>query len=56
MDEGLLADGTTLVFHAGKDYYEELLPLIEDTKITVQIPTEGLRIGKTKACTTSTND
>ncbi|MFC7009534.1 DUF6884 domain-containing protein [Halalkalicoccus salilacus] len=27
-DKGLLADGTILVFHAGRDYYEELLPLI----------------------------
>lgn len=35
----LLTDGTTLVFQAGKDYYAELLPLIEETNVTVQIPT-----------------
>lgn len=48
-DEGLLSDDVTLVLHAGKDYYEELLPLIEDAGVTTEIPTEGLRIGKTKA-------
>ena len=48
-DKGLLTDGTTLVFHAGRDYYEELLPLIENRNVTIQIPTEGLRIGKKKA-------
>ncbi|MFA1609876.1 DUF6884 domain-containing protein [Halobellus rubicundus] len=48
-EEGLLSDDVTLVLHAGKDYYEELLPLIEDRGVSVEIPTEGLRIGKTKA-------
>jgi hypothetical protein len=48
-EEGLLSDGLTLVLHAGKDYYEELLPLIEDTRVMVEIPTEGLYIGEKKA-------
>lgn len=48
-DEGLLTEETTLVFHAGRDYYAELLPLIEDTDVTVEIPTEGLQIGDTLA-------
>lgn len=48
-DEGLLSNRTTLVFHAGKNYYEELLPLLEDTNVTINIPTEGLAIGETKA-------
>ena len=48
-EEGLLSDDVTLVIHAGKDYYEELLPLIKDTGVSIRIPTEGLQIGKTKA-------
>jgi hypothetical protein len=47
--EGLLADGNRLVFHAGRDYYEQLLPLLEDTAITVETPTDGLRYGETLA-------
>jgi hypothetical protein len=45
----LLANDITLVFHAGKDYYEELLRLIEDTGISIEIPTEGLQIGEKMA-------
>jgi hypothetical protein len=45
-DEGLLRDDVTLVLHAGKDYYDELIPLIEDTGISIEIPTEGLYIGE----------
>jgi hypothetical protein len=45
----LLSDGTTLVLHAGKDYYDELLPLIENTGVSVEIPTEGLGIGEKQA-------
>ena len=45
----LLSDDLTLVLHAGKDYYEELLPLIEDSGVSVEIPTEGLGIGDTQA-------
>jgi hypothetical protein len=48
-DERLLTEETTVVLHAGKDYYEELLPLIEDTGVSVEIPTEGLYIGEKKA-------
>ena len=48
-EKGLLSTDVTLVIHAGKDYYEELLPLIDDTEVTIDIPTEGLQIGKTKA-------
>jgi len=46
-ERGLLEAGTTLVIHAGKDYYVELLPRIED--MTVEIPTEGLGIGEKQA-------
>jgi hypothetical protein len=48
-EEGLLSEEVTLVIHAGKDYYEELLPLIEDEDVTVEIPTEGLAFGETQA-------
>jgi hypothetical protein len=47
--EGLLSEDVTLVFHAGKDYYDELLPLIEDSGVSIEIPTEGLGIGETQA-------
>ena len=46
-ERGLLETGTTLVIHAGKDYYVELLPHIED--MAVEIPTEGLGIGEKQA-------
>jgi cytosine/adenosine deaminase-related metal-dependent hydrolase len=48
-DESLLTQERTLVLHAGKDYYEELLPLIEDSGVSVEMPTEGLYIGEKKA-------
>lgn len=48
-EEGLLSEDVTLVLHAGKDYYEKLLPLIEDSGVSVEIPTEGLGIGDTEA-------
>lgn len=48
--EGLLESKVKFVIHAGQDYYGELLPLLEDHQnVSVEIPTEGLRIGKTKA-------
>jgi len=47
--EGLLADGNRLVFHAGRDYYDELLPLLKDTPVQVETPTDGLPYGKTLA-------
>jgi hypothetical protein len=46
---GLLAEDTTLVIHAGRDYYDELLPHLEGTPVNVEIPTEGMRIGEKKA-------
>lgn len=47
---GLLEGEVIFVIHAGRDYYEELLPLLEDHQnVSVEIPTEGLQIGKTKA-------
>lgn len=48
-EQGLLSEEVTLVFHAGKDYYEELLPLIEETGVSMEIPTEGLGIGEKQA-------
>lgn len=48
--EGLLDGEVKFVIHAGQDYYGELVPLLENHQnVTVEIPTEGLRIGKTKA-------
>ena len=50
MEESDILEGeVSLVIHAGKDYYEELLPLVEDHVESIEIPTEGLAIGKTKA-------
>lgn len=46
---GLLNSDTTFVIHAGKAYYEPLLPLLEDEPISIEIPTEGLQIGNTLA-------
>lgn len=46
-EKGLLSGDMTLVLHAGKDYYEELLPLIEGNGVSIEIPTEGLGIGDT---------
>lgn len=46
MEQGLLSENVTLVLHAGKDYYEELLPLIEHSEATIEIPTEGMYIGE----------
>lgn len=48
-DEIQLGPSTTVVIHAGKDYYQELVPLLEARDTPVEIPTEGLRIGETKA-------
>lgn len=48
-ERDLLRDGRAFVIHAGKDYYEELLPLLEDAGVNVQIPTDGLRFGETQS-------
>lgn len=37
----------TLVLHTGKDYYEHLIPLLEEAGVDYRIPTEGLSQGKT---------
>ena len=41
-EEGFLDDGNRLVFHAGRDYYSELSPLLKDTPVDVETPTDGL--------------
>ena len=47
MDEhGLLQPNVTLVIHAGRAYYDELLPLLPDDQ-QICIPTEGLQFGET---------
>lgn len=48
-ENGLLADGNRLVFHAGRDYYDELIPLLDEAHIAVETPTDGLRYGETLA-------
>jgi hypothetical protein len=48
-DEGLLRDDNRLVFHAGRDYYPELIPLLDDTPVDVETPTDGLQFGGTLA-------
>lgn len=48
-EHGLLADGNRLVFHAGRDYYDELLPLLERTPVETEMPTDGLQFGETLA-------
>jgi len=45
--EGLLADGNRLVFHAGRDYHEELTPLLSETSVEFTVPTDGLQFGET---------
>jgi hypothetical protein len=47
--EGLLSSGNRLVFHAGRDYYDELLPLLEEESVETETPTDGLPYGKTLA-------
>lgn len=46
-DTGLLAPDTTLVIHAGRAYYEELLPVLNEYDVSIEIPTEGLMLGET---------
>lgn len=48
-EEGLLVEGNRLVFHAGRDYYEEILPYLDDTLVETEAPTDGLEYGKTLA-------
>ena len=37
------------MIHAGKSYYEALLPLFENDPVSIEIPTKGLQIGETLA-------
>ena len=48
-NQELLEEGNRLVFHAGRDYYDELMPLLEDTGVEVETPTDGLQFGETLA-------
>ena len=48
-EEGLLKEDIELYIHAGKAYYEELLPHLEETAVAVSIPTKGLMMGETLA-------
>lgn len=41
-EKGLLVAGNRLVFHAGRDYYEELLPHLDDTPVETEAPTDSL--------------
>lgn len=41
-----LDEETTLVIHAGYDYYGELLRLLDGTNVEIEIPTEGLGLGE----------
>lgn len=45
--EELLADSNRLVFHAGRDYYDELLPFLDETPVETERPTDGLQFGET---------
>lgn len=47
--EDLLSDGNRLVVHAGRDYYDKLLPLLDEFPVEVETPTDGLQFGKTLA-------
>jgi len=38
-----------LIIHAGKDYYEYLIPLLKNAGVTFSIPTAHLGIGEQKA-------
>jgi len=48
-EEGLLGDGNRLVFHAGRDYHEELTPLLSETSVEFSVPTDGLQFDETLA-------
>jgi hypothetical protein len=46
-ERGTITDSTTVVIHAGADYYNMLVPLLEETAVTVEIPIKGLAFGET---------
>jgi len=52
-EEGLL-DDNRLVFHAGRDYYSELIPLLNDTSVNVATPTRSAR--HSRGITTTSED
>jgi len=47
--ENLLTEENRLVFHAGRDYHDELRPLLAEAPVTVEVPTNGLQYGETLA-------
>lgn len=55
-EQGLLSKGTTLVLHAGKDYYEELLPHLEKTGVSIEIRPAVCKSGIRWRGTRSDND
>jgi hypothetical protein len=48
-ENDLLDEENRLVFHAGRDYYDQLLPLLEDMDVAIETPTDGFRYGETLA-------
>mgnify|MGYP000497582338 CR=1 FL=1 len=46
-EEGALSENVTLVIHAGEDYYEELIPLVEEEVAEIEIPAENKEFGET---------
>lgn len=48
-ERGLLREDTTFVIHAGRDYYGELVPLLEHGSMNIEIPTGGLGLGEKQA-------
>ena len=48
-EDGLLEENNRLVFHAGRDYYEELIPLLNESPVSIETPTDGLQFGETLA-------
>jgi hypothetical protein len=46
-DKELLNEDVHLAIHAGKAYYGELLPRLDEEPVTISIPTEGLMFGET---------
>ena len=47
--DGLLVEENQLVFHAGRDYHEELTPLLSETSVEFTVLTDGLQFGETLA-------
>lgn len=43
----VIQNGNRLVFHTGRDYYDLLTPLLEDSGVETELPTEGLKLGQT---------